>query len=117
MKDFHNAYVEGLGNANTGFAQTTTLKLLTNLYDSYGTTTPREMEDATNTMVAPYEISNPITNMFIQIEKGVQIADASNTPFTNAHIIASTYVFYQKTGQYGGGSKYWFLQMYCTLSP
>ena len=94
-----------------------TPQLLNQLYDSYGTITPSEMEDATSTMVTPYDPSKTITNMFIQIDKGVKIADASNTPFTNAHIIASTYVFYQKTGKYGGGSKYWFLQMYCTLSP
>ena len=54
LEAFHNDYVEGVSNANVGFAQTTTIKLLNHIYDSYGTTTPSEMEDATNTMVTPY---------------------------------------------------------------
>ena len=45
------------------------------------------MDDATKTTVTPYETYNPTTKLIIHIEKEVQIADAANTPFTNAHII------------------------------
>ena len=55
------------------------------------------MDYATNTMVTSYDPSNPITNLFIQIEKGVQIADSKNTPFTNAQIISKAYILVQKT--------------------
>ena len=71
-----NYYVEGVFNANNGFSHTTTLELLNHQCDSYGTITPSEMEDATNTMVTPYDPFNAIIELFIKIEKRVQIADA-----------------------------------------
>ena len=50
------------------------------------------MEDSTNVMFTPYDTSKNITKLFVQIEKGVKISDASNNPFTNAQIIAKTYL-------------------------
>ena len=58
------------------------------------------MEDSTNTMVTPYDPYNPITKMFIQIEKGVEIADSANSPFTNAQIIDKAYTLVQKNVLY-----------------
>ena len=55
------------------------------------------MEDATNTMVTTYD---PITKMFIQIEKGVEISDSANSPFTNAQIIDKAYTLVQKNVLY-----------------
>ena len=51
---FHNDYVEGVANATFGFTHTTTLELLNHLYNSYVAINPREMENATNTMVSQY---------------------------------------------------------------
>ena len=62
---FQNDYVEGVDNGNVGFAQTTTLELLNNLYESYGTITPIKMEDATNAMVTPYDPSKLIFIYFL----------------------------------------------------
>ena len=73
---FHNDYLEGLANTNVGFAQTTTLKLLNHMYDSYGTVTPIEMEYSTSAMVKPYDPSQPITKLFVQIKQSLQISDA-----------------------------------------
>ena len=73
---FHNDYVEGVSNANVGFAKTKTLELINHLYYSYGTITPIEMEDATNAMVTTYDTSKLITKLFVQIYNIVQIADA-----------------------------------------
>ena len=67
MTAFHNYSVEGVANENVGFEQTTTLELINHIYYSYGTTTPSETEDDTNTMIIPYGPSKPITKLFIQI--------------------------------------------------
>ena len=37
---FHNDYLEGLANANIGFATTTTLELINHIYNSYETISP-----------------------------------------------------------------------------
>ena len=58
------------------------------------------MEYSTNTMVTPYDPSNTITNIFIQIEKGVKIDNAENTPFTNEQTIAKEYLLVHKIGPY-----------------
>ena len=63
LEAFHNDCMEGVSNANVGFAQTTTLELPNHLYDSYGTITPSEMEDSINTMITPYDPSKPITKL------------------------------------------------------
>ena len=80
MADFYNDYDEGLANVNFGFAQTTTLKLINHLYDSYKIIIPSEMEGATKTTITPYYPSNPITKSFIQIDKGIKISDAEMHP-------------------------------------
>ena len=54
------------------------------------------MEDYTNDTVTPYYPSKTITKLFVQIEKGIQIADEENTPLTNARIIAKAYLLVQK---------------------
>ena len=71
LSAFYNNYVEGLANENVGFAQYTTIKTLNHLYNSYGTITPSEMEDATSDMVVQYDPSKPITKLYLQIEKGL----------------------------------------------
>ena len=58
------------------------------------------MEDVTNIMVTPHDPSKPMTKIFIRIEKWVKIADAKNSPLTNAQIIAKTYILVHKTGLY-----------------
>ena len=55
------------------------------------------MEDAINAMVAPYDPYKNITNLFVQIKKGVKISDAANTPFTNSQIIDRAYILVQNT--------------------
>ena len=98
LEIFHHEYVEGVDNENFGFAWNTILELLYHLYNSWGTITPRKMEDATYTIVTPYDTSNPRINLFVQIEKGVKIANAENTLFTNAEIMDKAYILIQKTG-------------------
>ena len=96
LEAFHNDYVEGVANANVGFAETTELKLINHIYGSFGTINYREMEDATNAIVTPYDPSNPIIKFFVDIEKGVWITNASNTPFKNAKIGAKSFPLVKK---------------------
>ena len=65
------------------------------------------MKYYTNTMVTPYDPSETITKMFIQIEKGVKISDAENTPFKNAQIIDNAYILVKNTGLYSEECKDW----------
>ena len=65
------------------------------------------MEDATNTMVIPFNTFKTITKLFVQIHKGLQISDSSNTPFINAHIIFKAYLLFQKTGMNSEERKAW----------
>ena len=62
------------------------------MYNSYGNITPRQMDYSTHAMVTPYDPSKPITKLFVQIEKGLQISDTANTPLTNSQIVAKAYI-------------------------
>ena len=46
---------------------TTTIEIINHLYYSYGTITPIKIEDFANSRVTPYDPSNPITKLFVQI--------------------------------------------------
>ena len=56
------------------------------------------MKYATSDIVTPYEPYKPITKLIVQIYKGVKIANAAFTTFTNLQIIAKAYILVQKTG-------------------
>ena len=96
LEVLYNDYAEEASNTDVGFVQNTKLKLLNHLYDSYGAITPRKMDDATNSMATPYDTSKPTTNVFVQMEKGVQILNTENSPFTNAQTIAKAYLLILK---------------------
>ena len=58
------------------------------------------MKYATSDIVMTYEPYKPITKLIVQIDKGVQIANAANNPFTIAQIIAKEYPLVFKNGLY-----------------
>ena len=59
-------------------------------------------------MVTPYDPSKTITKMFIQIDKGLQIINAENTPFANSQIIDKVCIFLQNTVLYSEGFRAWY---------
>ena len=58
------------------------------------------MKYATSDIVMTYEPYKPITKLIVQIDKGVQIANAANNPFTIAQIIAKESLLVFKNGLY-----------------
>ena len=54
------------------------------------------MKDTTNTIVTPYDPSNPITNVLVKSEKGVLISDVASTPLKKAQINFKAYLLVQK---------------------
>ena len=100
--------MEVVANANIGFASTTTIVLLNYLCDSYGTITPCKMEDATNSMVTPYDNFMTIINLFFQIKKGEKSMMQQTTPSQMYKSLLRNNFWFKKTGPYNEEFKAWY---------
>ena len=57
-------FVNLLSNSHVGYANTTTLQLLTHLYDNYGKITDIDLRKNQEPMVEPINLNLPIENFF-----------------------------------------------------
>ena len=96
---FDDMYLKAQKDAHIGYGNTSTLNLITHLYDSYGNITQIELSENETRMKAPYDITTPIENLFAQIDEAVEFADAGNAPFTAIQIVTTAYLLIFQTGQ------------------
>ena len=89
-------FVNVLSDTHVGYANVTTLQLLTHLYNTYANITDGGLEDNKDVMAAPYDVNLPIEMLYKHIEESVQYAAASNTPFTTAQVVSTAFRVIQK---------------------
>ena len=82
-----NMFVRSLRNRHIGYANVTTLELLTHLYSTYAKISAADLEANTARMKLPYDVNLPIETMFDQIEDAVEFASAGNAPFTAVQVV------------------------------
>ena len=83
-------FVNALCDAQVGYANTTTLELLTHLHDTYGKLTDADVRANQDTMAEPVDMELPIENFLRRIEEYVTLA-AANTPFTSQQVVSSEF--------------------------
>ena len=100
-------FVNALSDTHIGYANVSTLDLLTHLYTAYAKITDGNLEDKKETMGAAYDVNLPIKTLFKRIEDDVQFAAAGNTPFTAAQVVSIAFRIIQKTGMFTDDCKIW----------
>ena len=91
-------FVNALHNPHVGYANVTTLELITHLYDNYGKISDHDLQKNQETMKEEIDLNLPIENFFRRVEDCVDYAAAGNTPFTPEQVVSSAFYSVQQTG-------------------
>lgn len=100
-------YFKALKDPHIGYANNTTLALITHLYNSYGLITQMDLSDNDLRMKAPYDPSTPIEHLFAQVDDSIDYADAGNSAFTDIQILTTAYLLVFQTGQFEKACDEW----------
>ena len=99
--------VNVLSDTHVGYANVTTLQLLTHLYSTYVNITDGGLKYNKDAMAAPYDVNLPIETLYKRIGENVQYTAAANTPFTAAQVVSTAFHVIQKTGMFVDDCKTW----------
>lgn len=91
-------YIRPLRNRHTGYANVTTLQILTHLYRAYGNITAADLTANDSQMKHPYDPNDPIEVLFNQIETAVEFAAAGGAPYNNTMVVQIAYQKVFETG-------------------
>ena len=100
-------FVRSLRNRHIGYANVTTLALLTHLYTVYAKINAADLEANTARMKVPYDVNLPIETFFDQVEDAVEFASAGNAPFTPVQVVNTAYNVIFNTGMFTDDCKIW----------
>jgi hypothetical protein len=102
-------YIEALSDTDFGYANVTTLQLLTHLRDTYGALTPVDRENNLLRMNKPWMPPVPIEVLFKQLEEGQRFAAAAAEPVVDSALARMGYQLILKTGLFPDGCREWRL--------
>jgi regulator of replication initiation timing len=100
-------YYRSLRNRITGYANVSTLAILTHLYTTYGNINPTDLIENDSRMKKSYDPSQPIETLFDQYEDAIDFAAAANAAYTPAQIIAYAYNTVFQTGLFADACRDW----------
>ena len=90
-----------------GFANTTTLELLTHLYKTYGRISDVDLRKNQELLSDPFDANLPIESFFRRVEECVDFASAGQTPFSPQQVVISAFYTVQKSGYFPDDAKEW----------
>lgn len=103
-------YIATLSHPELGFAQVTTLQLLTHLHATYGTITAADRDNYHARMRAPWSPPTPIETLFHQLEDGQRLAALAEEPIANSQLVRLGQSLILKTGLFPDGCRDWRLK-------
>jgi hypothetical protein len=107
IESFEDAYLNALSDEIAGYANCTSLQLLTHLLIYYAMIAPTELTQNYERLNAPYDPNQPIETLFQQIQDAQAFAVAGGQPYGAAMIVnvANTLVF--NTGLFPNACRAW----------
>jgi uncharacterized protein YukE len=107
IESFDNAYLNALSDEIVGYANCTSLQLLTHLLKYYAMIDPTELTQNYERIHAPHDPNQPIEMLFQQIQDARDFAVAGGQPYGAARIVnvACTLVF--NTGLFPDACRTW----------
>ena len=82
IESFDETYFRGLRGRHTGYTNISYLRMISHLYDTYGSITAVDLIENEKRMDTPFDPSGAIETFFDQVEDAVEFAEAGNSPFT-----------------------------------
>jgi hypothetical protein len=98
IKSFDDAYLNALSDESVGYANCTSLQLLTHLLTYYAMISPTELTQNYERLHAPHDPNQPIETLFQQIQDARAFAVAGGQPYGAAMIVNVAYTLVFNTG-------------------
>jgi hypothetical protein len=107
LESFDDAYLNALSDEVVGYANCTSLDLLTHLLTFYAMIAPTELTKNYERLNTPYDPNQPIETLFQQIQDARSSAVAGGQPYGVAIIINVAYTLVFNTGLYPDACRAW----------
>jgi hypothetical protein len=116
LEAFDDAYLNALTNEVVGYANCTSLDLLTHLLTFYAMIAPTELTQNYEPLDTPYDPNQPIETLFQQIQDARAFAVAGGQPYGEAMIVNVAYTLVFNTGLYPDACRAWQSRAIATKS-
>jgi hypothetical protein len=107
IESFDDAYLNALSDELVGYANCTSLQLLTHLLTYYAMIAPTELTQNYERLNTPYDPNQPIETLFQQIQDARAFAVAGGQPYGAAMIINVAYTLIFNTGLFPDACRAW----------
>jgi hypothetical protein len=107
IESFNDAYLNALSDEIVGYANCTTLQILTQLLTYYAMIAPTELTQNYERLNTPYDPNQPIETLFQQIQDALAFAVASCQPYGAAMIVNVAYTLVFNTGLFPDACRAW----------
>jgi hypothetical protein len=107
LEAFDDAYLNALSDEVVGYANCTSLDLLTHLLPLYAMIAPTELTQNYERLNTPYDPNQPIDTLFQQIQDARAFAVADGQPYGNAMIVNVAYTHVFNTGLFPDACRAW----------
>jgi hypothetical protein len=107
IESFDDAYLNALSNEIVGYANCTSLQLLTHLLTYYAMITPTELTHNYERLNTPYGPNEPIETLFQQIQEARAFAVAGGQPYDAAMIVDVAYTLVLNRGLFPNACRSW----------
>jgi hypothetical protein len=107
LEAFDDAYLNALSTEVVGYANCTSLDLLTHLLTFYAMIAPTELTQNYERLNTPYDPNQPIETLFQQIQDARAFTVAGGQPYGAAMIVNVAYTLVFNTGLYPNAFRAW----------
>jgi hypothetical protein len=107
IKSFDDAYLNALSDEIMGYANCTSLQLLTQLLTYYAMIAPTELTQSYERLNTPYDPNQPIETLFQKIQDARAFAVAGGQPYGAAMIVNVAYTLVFNTGFLPNACRAW----------
>jgi hypothetical protein len=107
IESFDDAYLNALLDEIVGYANCTSLQLLTHLLTYYAMIAPTELTQNYERLNTPYDPNQPIETLFQQIQDARAFALAGGQPYGAAVIVNVAYTLVFNTGLFPDACRAW----------
>jgi hypothetical protein len=107
IESFDDAYLNALSDKIVGYANCTSLQLLTHLLTYYAMIAPTELTQNYERLNTPYDPNQPIETLFQKIQDARAFAVAGGQPYGAAMIVNVAYTLVFNTGLFPDACRAW----------
>ena len=107
MGAFETNYYHDLIDPLTGHINKTPWEIMQHLFTIFGTITQSDIEENNKQMLTSYDPTEPINNLFKQIENGVQFAKDAKQALPDSTVVGRAHHLIVQTGEYNDQARAW----------